>query len=116
MIGSYTLMLTHGVPDIEAGPLDVPLSRAAAYSQRRTVKETAVGTVREASALRVSTDCGVAAPERLAGGQTPHPTPAARRRAAGATDEAEADSAWGFDWVADDGDASESRLDVGLHR
>ena len=101
---------TGGVPDIEAGTFDVPLSRATTYSQRRAVKETAVGTVREAFSIRISADRGVAAAGRLAGGQAPYPTIAARRRAAGATDEAEADSAWGFDWVADDGDASESRL------
>jgi len=104
-----------GVSVSRTGPFDVWLSGTSTDGQRRTVKETAAGTVSRISALRVSPDCRAIAPGRLDGGQTPDSTVASRRRAAGATDEAEAGSPWFFHWVADDGNASEPCLDLGLH-
>ena len=56
------LFATGGLPHSAAGAFDVTVSRASPDAQRRTVKETALGTVGGASALRVSADRGPAAP------------------------------------------------------
>lgn len=104
-----------GVSVSQAGPFEVWLSGASPDGQRRTVKETAADAVSRTSALRVSADCGAIAPGRLDGGQTPDSTVASRRRAAGAAKQTQNHPAWLFHWAADDGDASEPCLDVGLH-
>jgi len=104
-----------GVSVSRTGPFDVWLSGTSADGQRRTVKETSAGAVSRTSALWVSPDCRAIAPGRLDGGQTPDSTVASRRRASGAAEQTQNHPAWFFHWVADDGDASEPCLDMGLH-
>ena len=105
-----------GVSVSPAGALDLQLSRARADREGNAVKATAVGLVGRTSALRVSADRGIAAPGRLAGGQAADPTTAACGRITRAPEQTQAGPAWRIHWLADDGDAPESCVDVGLHR
>ena len=105
-----------GLPVFRVGAFDLPLSGAFGHSGGSTAQERAVGVVRQTSALRLSADGGVAAPERLARGQAAHSTTTASGRTACATDQAKDHSPWCIYWFADHGDASKPCLDVGLHR
>ena len=90
--------------------------RWRADREANAVKATAVGLVGRTATLRVSADCRVAAPGRLAGGQGADPTPAACGRITRAPEQTQAGPAWRFHWLAAGGHAPESRVDVGLHR
>ena len=65
--GGRDVFRARGLPVFRVGAFDIPLSGASGHSGGRTAQERVVGVVRQTSALRLSADWGVAAPERLAG-------------------------------------------------